>query len=241
MKSVVQFVQMTANQAATTLKSLCTRHATGKKEIVKLLVAREEAGDFGKGEMNTYAQRVTGMELRREIQGTYEAVNVMKGIRSGELPMTEEEFDSKKFGSFPLIMLSGFMSKSPEKVIPALEIIRSGEDVTKRLKELRTPPKPKAEKESKESKESAEAETGESEIQTPEAPKGDSYFVPEGTGILAVEAVQKRILEDMRNAPDVASCENYHEFLKGLVAHLHTRWEVLEAEAQTPAKELQAA
>lgn len=240
MKSVVQFVQMTANQAATTLKSLCTRHTTAKKEIVKLLVAREEAGDFGKGEMNTYAQRVTGMELRREIQGTYEAVNVMKGIRSGELPMTEEEFDSKKFGSFPLIMLSGFMSKSPEKVIPALEIIRSGEDVTKRLKELRTPPKPKAEKEK--SKDSDKGKTGEPEIQTlPEAPKGDSYFVPEGTGILAVEAVQKRILEDMRNAPDVASCENYHEFLKGLVAHLHTRWEVLEAEAQTPAKELQAA
>ena len=241
MKSVIQFKEMTAGDRAKNLKSLVTKQTTAKKEIAKILVAAEMQGDFGKGEMNSYAQQVTGVELRREAQGTYEFVNVIKGILSGELPMTEEEFDSKQFGSFPLIMLSGFMSKSPEKVADALAIIRSGDDVTKRLKELRSPSKPKAEKEK--STKAAGTETGESEIQTPATPKGDTYFVPEGTSILAVEEIQARILSDMRNAPDVKSCENYHEFFKGLVAHLHTRWETLEAESAAPveSKELAAA
>lgn len=241
MKSVIQFKEMNPNEAAKNLKSLCTRVKSGEFEIMKLLVAREEAGDFGKGEMNSYAQRVTGLELRREIQGVYEGCTVLRAIRAGDITLTESEFDkAKKYCLIKLASLIG--KKDAEKITAAVEIIRSGKDVTSRIKALfpkkeKPESKPKAEKEPKEPEKVIEL----TEIESPESPKGDSYFVPEGTGILAVEEIQARILHDMRTAPYVASCENYHEFLKGLVAHLHTRWEVLEAEAQTPAKELQAA
>lgn len=235
MKTVVQFKEMSPQARATSLKSLCTRLSTARKEIVKVLVAAEETGDYGKGEMNSYAQRITGIELRREAQGTYESVNVLKGIRQGAVPMTEAEFDSKKFGSFPLIMLSGFMSKSPEKVIPALEIIRSGEDVTKRLKALRGG-KPAASGDA-----APETPGSQPEIQMPsanETPAGHTYFVPEGASILACPDIQSRILHDIRHAPTGEDCMNYFQLLSDLAAQVQTRLEHIEAETQNqkPAK-----
>ncbi len=234
MKSVVQFKEMSAIERAKNLKSRVRKDDETKKEIAKILVAAEEAGDFGKGEMNSWSLKITGIELRREVQGTYEFANVLRGIRSNELPFSEEEFD--KAPSFGLIKLAGFMGKKDaEKVAAALEIIRSKTDVTNRLRALTA--KPKGDEKDKEteskgsSKSSKSGESLNSDTPAAETPKGTSYFVPEGTGILAVPEIQARILEDLRNAPDSESCENYHEFLKGLVAHLHSRWEVIEAEA----------
>lgn len=248
MKSVVQFKEMSANDRSKNLKSRATKAARDelKKEISKIIVAAEESGDFGKGEMNSWSLKITGIELRRELQGTYEYANVLRGIRSGDLPFAEKEFD--KAPSFGLIKLAGFMGKNdPEKVAECLEIIRSGKDLTNRLKAMTAKPKDKDESKSKDKPESNGDESGSLNSGTPEAPpaespKGDSYFVPEGTSILNVPEIQARILEDLRKTPDIASCENLHEFLKGLVGHLHSRWEVLEAEAaKAESKELVAA
>lgn len=106
-----------------------------RREVARILLASESAGAFGPGEMNAYAKRISGVDIREEFQGVYEAVNVLRAIRDGSLPATELEFDT--WGSYPVIMLSGFMSKRPNQVPQALEIIRSGQDVTNRLKELR--------------------------------------------------------------------------------------------------------
>jgi hypothetical protein len=235
MKSVIQFVEMTAAERAKNLKSRVKKDNETKKEIAKILVAAEEKGDFGKGEMNKWSLEITGVELRREVQGTYEYATVLRGIRSGELAFTEEEFD--KAPSFGLIKLAGFMGKKDgEKVAAALEIIRSGEDVTNRLRALTAKPKVE-ETETKDSKESkGSAPTGEGDSlnsDTPAAPKGTSIFIPEGVNILAVEEIQVALLAGVRSMPDSESCENAHEFLKGLVAQLHTRWEQVEAEAAT--------
>lgn len=107
-----------------------------RREVARILLASETAGAFGPGEMNSYAKRISGVDIRVEVQGVYEAVNVLRAIRAGILPASEQEFD--KWGSFPVIMLSSFMSKRSKLVPQALEIIRSGRDLTNRLKKLRS-------------------------------------------------------------------------------------------------------
>lgn len=106
-----------------------------RREVAKILIAAESAGVFGAGEMNSYAKRITGVDIREEFQGVYEAVNVLQGIRSKSVIATEDEFNT--WGSFPVIELSSTMSKRPEKLPEALEIIRSKKDVTNRLRALR--------------------------------------------------------------------------------------------------------
>ena len=232
MKSIQEFQSMTSDQRAKNLASRAVKQSEAKKEISKILVAAEAAGDFGKGkgEMNAYATKITGVELRREAQGVYEYCNVLREILSGKLAVTEAEFDSARFGSFPLIVLSGLMSKAPEKVTEALEIIRSGIDVTKRLQALI-----KVEKESDAGGESGPGEGEGSEIQTPEIP-GTSYFVPEGMPLLNCPEIVAAIVADIKGAGSLGDIENYLATFLKLSAIAESRGETLEAEAvETPA------
>ncbi len=240
MKTLLEFTKLTANQRANGLKTLVVKQATAKKEIAKILVAAEECGDFGKGkgEMNTYAVKITGVELRREAQGIYEYCNVMRAIRAKSISMTEAEFDSAKFGSFPLIMLSGFMGKSPEKVSEALEIIRSGLDVTKRLQALRGPSKKSAPEDPpvKVTGEKGESDTDSapSEIQTPAA-AGDTFFFPHADPVLNHPEFLSRLIGELKGAGTIADCDAYLVFFKDMAAHVESRFEALEAEAAQPA------
>ncbi len=236
-KSVIDFQSMTAGQRANGLKTLVTKASTAKKEIVKILVAAEIAGDFGKGkgEMNTYAMKITGVELRREAQGTYEACNVLRGILASTLAMTEAEFDSKTFGSFPLIMLSGFMGKSPEKVPAALEIIRSGLDVTKRLQELRS-----AGKEKPASKENSESPAPESPPETQTPSDSTTYIVPLDMPIMNHEEIMSDLMAELKGAATIEDCDTLIRNLNQLRALVESRREVLEMEA-AKSKDLVAA
>lgn len=234
MKTIEEFKSGTTNSRAKDLVSRASKQAEAKKEIMKILIAGEECGDFGrgKGEMNTYAQKLTALDLRREIQGTYEGCNVLREIRSGKIAMTEKDFDSKPFGSFPLIMLSGFLGKSPEKVPEALEIIRSGVDVTKRLQALRGAGKPgKSAKEN-----STDSEKSAPEIQTPETPGGISYFVPDSIVILNQPEILARILSEVTGAATIDDCNAFISMFDKLMAHAESRREVLEAQAAKAAK-----
>lgn len=245
MKTVAQFKEIGAADRAKNLKSRTRKDDETKKEIAKLIVAAEECGDFGKGEMNSWAMKIVGCELRREIQGTYDLVKVLQTIRSSEIVFTEEEFDkTPKSALYALARI--IRKKDAAKVSSALEIIRSKIDVTNRLRELegkgKKPAAPSVEPESKESAGAPGAgETGSLNSDTPETPKGDTYFVPEGTAMLAIEEIQARILSDIRNLPDGDSCVNMLDFLAKLAAQTQTRWEHLEAEAAKPAKEPLAA
>lgn len=84
--------------------------------------------------MNDYAKRVLGYDIRRGFQGIYEAANVLRAIRAGRLAVSEEIF--RTWASFPIIKVSGLLSKQPEKLSEAIEIIRLGKDTTNRLNEL---------------------------------------------------------------------------------------------------------
>ena len=101
MKSVGEFKQLTPKERARNVKSYARKSMDSKKLLTKVLIAGEEIGDFGrgKGEMAAYAKSVTaypesidgetgvvtpafeGIDLRRDVQGTYEACNVLRGIR----------------------------------------------------------------------------------------------------------------------------------------------------------------
>ena len=105
-------------------------------DAARFLLEAEEAGEIRSGEMNSYAQDVLGIELRRGFQGIYQAVCLLRLIRAGELAATEEELET--WDSTPIQWISGIVSKQPKKVAEALEIIRSRRDVTNRLKELRS-------------------------------------------------------------------------------------------------------
>lgn len=104
-------------------------------DAARFLVEAEEAGEYVTGEMNSYAQQVLGIELRREFQGIYQAACLLRLIRKGKLAVSEDEIEAWK--STPIQWISGIVSKQPEKVAEALEIVHSKHDVTNRLKELR--------------------------------------------------------------------------------------------------------
>lgn len=241
-KTTADFVAMTETELVKALKTTTTRVVNakdkGQKEIAMQLVAAEEKGLFKEGEMNTFAIKVTGVELRRELQGTYEAVNVLRAIRKGEIDMTEEEFVSKKFGSFSLIRLSSLLSKNPDLVDEALEIIRDGKNVTNGLRALGKKPKSESaesgESEEPKGKSGGSAGKGESlnsDSPPAEAPKGRTFFVPDGMAVLSVPEIKAAILEEIRNAPDEASADAYMATFRDFSAQLASRYETLEAEA----------
>jgi len=139
MKSMSEIAEFTAASRETMLKTTVTTAKTSKKIVAKILTVAGEKGDYVEGGMNAYSSRVTGIELRREMQGTYECVNVLQAIRKGTLPMDENEFD--KCPIFGCIRLSSLMKNKPELVGDALAIIRAGVDVTKLLNALGKAPK----------------------------------------------------------------------------------------------------
>jgi hypothetical protein len=105
-------------------------------DAARFLLEAEERGEYHAGEMNTYAQQVLGIELRRGFQGIYQAACLLRLIRAGKLEVTEDELET--WDSTPIQWVSGIVSKQPDKLQEALEIVRSRRDVTNRLKELRS-------------------------------------------------------------------------------------------------------
>lgn len=246
MKQVNEFKALSPKERAKNVVSFARKSMDSKKLLTKVLIAGEEIGDFGRGngQMAAYAKQVTsypestdeesgivtpafeGIDLRRDVQGTYEYANVLRGIREGKLAMSEVEFDSDVFGSNGLIQLSGFMSKSPEKVSEALEIIRSRNDVTNRLKALRDSGKEKKEAESKESGDGTETDVP--EIQTPDS---TTYVVPLEMAIMSHEELMADLMAEVKGAATIADCETYIRNFEQLRAMAESRREALEFEA----------
>lgn len=240
MKMLIEILDMTAEGRARFLKTTVTSARNAKTTIAKILVAAEEKGDYGSGEMNAYAQRLTGVELRREIQGVYEAVNTLKGIRAGTVPLTEEQFETCP--DFGRVTISGMLSKAPGFVPEACAIILSGEDVTKRLKCLRDIVNGKAKPEKKppvtpEKTEptSPEAEGTEGEasgIQTAPAADADTFIIPHTTPVVNCDALMERLMREVKTAPTKADAALYIAAFAKLQAHAESRLEALEAEAK---------
>lgn len=219
MKQLAELLELTANKRASLLKSAATSACNAKVMIAKLLVAARMKGDFDDGEMNAYAQRVTGIELRRELQGTYEAVNVLQAILDGECGLTEAEFESCP--DFGRVTISGLLSKAPEKVAEAVEIIRSGTDVTKRLKELKGgKKKPKAEETPEPEKESTTPPPvgrTETEIEIAEESAFDLIRLAKDECALSSNEIVGRILADIEGFESPEACDVYSTALSKLL------------------------
>jgi hypothetical protein len=133
----MSYRNLSPDQRALLFRQIFSRPQLLHKERIEaaaLLVDAEGAGDFEAGGMNDYAKRVLGYDIRRGFQGIYEAANVLRAIRAGRLAVSEEIF--RTWASFPIIKVSGLLSKQPEKLSEAIEIIRLGKDTTNRLNEL---------------------------------------------------------------------------------------------------------
>jgi len=233
MKSLLEILDMTAEGRTKFLKTTVTTARNAKATIAKILVAAEEQGDFGPGEMNAYAQRITGIELRREIQGTYEAVNVLKGIRAGTVGLTETQFETCP--DFGRVTISGLLSKEPGLVPAAVEIILSKEDVTNRLKELTGKGK-KAKEETPKLAIVAKGGEGEAEgepsgIQTASAPAADTFVIPHEDPVMNHAPLMDRLMAEVKNAATVADAKAYVGIFESLLSHAESRLETLEAEA----------
>jgi hypothetical protein len=84
--------KMTPSEREKSLKHLVNRPKLvqrERREVARILLASESAGAFGPGEMNSYAKQISGVDIREEFQGVYEAVNVLRAILDGSLPATE--------------------------------------------------------------------------------------------------------------------------------------------------------
>lgn len=226
MKTIEEILGLTAESRVTLLKSTATSAKNAQRTIAKILVAGEEKADFGPGEMNAYAQKITGLELRREFQGTYEAVNVLKGIRSGSVPMTEADFD--RVLGFALVIISGLLSKSPEKVATACEIAVSGKDVTQRLKALKSPSKPKGAGDSEQEGDGAAPEIH------PTVESSDTFVIPHDLPVLNHPELLQRLVSELRTCSG-EDAETYLTILGKLTAMADSRLEELTAPAAAAA------
>ncbi len=136
MKTVLEFTNLSPDERLDfiSMQNIVAMGRAAPKIVAKILFAAGEAGDYEKGEMNSYAQKATGIELRRGLQGTYEMVKVLRGMNQGLVPLSEQEFDiAPKFG---LIKLSSIIANSPEKVSQACKIITSRKGVTNQIRHL---------------------------------------------------------------------------------------------------------
>lgn len=246
MKTLIEILDMTPEGRAKLLKSTTTSAVNAKVTIAKILVAAAEKGDYGKGEMNTYAQRVTGIELRRELQGTYEAVNVLEGIRAGTVPLTEAQFE--KCPDFGRVTISGLLSKHAAFVPEACEIILEGTDVTKRLKALKErikegeTPNLKILPDPKESKGKKGTGDGEgSGIQTAGKADADTFTIPRDTVVLNHPGILERIIAEVKGAGTVEDCDAFLSMFSKLKSFAESRRETLEAESADSKKLVAAA
>lgn len=82
-------------------------------DAARFLLEAEEAGEFHFGGMNLYAKQVLGIELRRGFQGIYQAVSLLRLIRSGKLAASEEELET--WDSTPIQWVSGIVSKQQKR------------------------------------------------------------------------------------------------------------------------------
>lgn len=189
MKSYASILAGTTDDRNRILIVSCETSASRQKEVAKALVAAVAAGDCKSGKFREHAQKVTGKDIRKNLQNVYELMAVFEAVLAGKIQITEEEFDN--LDSSKLALLSPFLSK--EELLPlleqAVEAVKTGtaKDI-RALKPSHEPKEPKAVKEMREAKEKAEKEL--EEFRAREAAMIDVQFA-----ILDLEHKDKAVLE----------------------------------------------
>lgn len=120
MKNYDTLLALTSVERETELKTsyfatakLNTSKGELQKLAAKLLVSMSAAGDCKKGDYRKHAMKITGADIREEMQDIYGLIAVFDAVLAGEIEITEEEFDSME--SSKLALLSPFLSKDELK------------------------------------------------------------------------------------------------------------------------------
>ena len=157
MKSYASILAGTTDDRNRILIVSCETSASRQKEVAKTLVAAVAAGDCKSGKFRQHAEKITGKDIRENLQNVYELMKVFEAVLAGKIQITEEEFDN--LDSSKLALLSPFLSKPElaEKLDEAVEAVKTGtaKDI-RALKPSHEAKEPKAVKEMREAKEKAE-------------------------------------------------------------------------------------
>lgn len=120
MTNYVTLLALTSDERSLELKTSYTSVATlntSKGELqklaAKLLVSMAGAGDCKKGDYRKHAMKITGADIREEMQDIYGLIAVFDAVLADEIEITEEEFDSMEPSK--LALLSPFLSKDELK------------------------------------------------------------------------------------------------------------------------------
>lgn len=94
MQTLAQIIALTSADRITTLKNQVQSHDCTRKVSAKFLLAMIKAGDCQSNEVNAYAKKHLGFDIRQEIQGVYQSLKVLESIINGEMPGVDEaDFD----------------------------------------------------------------------------------------------------------------------------------------------------
>lgn len=187
MKTYESLKALTTKQRANDLITCCETSVSRQKQVAKCLVAMVAAGDCKAREMSKYADKLTGMDIRREMQNVYELVRVFEAVIDGSIKITEEQFDS--LDGAKLALLSPFLRKEElkAKLPEAVEAAKNG--TAKDIRDL----KPKAEKAKPES-------------ETPKGPEIPVGFlatdITDTDALVTSKQFKARIKSDMTRAMD---------------------------------------
>ena len=108
-----EIIAMSAADRITGLRETVTKHSSTIKVASKYLVAFTIAGDCATNELNAFAKKHPGMDIRKEIQGIYQTVKVLQLIATNMLgDVTEDQFDSIPWSAN--IELSRFLNPESE-------------------------------------------------------------------------------------------------------------------------------
>lgn len=134
---IQEIIAMSAADRITGLRETVTKHSSTIKTASKFLVAFTIAGDCQAFELNAFAKKHLGMDIRKEIQGIYQTVKVLGMIAANELGnVTEDQFDSIPWSAN--IELSRFLNPESELWFLREKAINAyaGHEPVKNLKKL---------------------------------------------------------------------------------------------------------
>lgn len=237
MKTIESYSALTRNARAAALKSEVAGFSKGQKIIAKILFASEKAGDFEPGEKtNAFAQRVTGIELRRECQGVYEALRVLSAMADKSIAMTETEFDNVR--GFSLVIISGLLGKKdPAKLARAVAISLSGDkDTVAQLKALTAKVKKTPGAKNPDSTPPLEGNEIFPDLSDLNV---TTYQVPDSLVILNHPEILKRIIAEVQAAETAEDCDAFAGMFAKLAAMAEKRKQSLgyaRAESAKPAR-----
>lgn len=114
-----------------------------QKHLGKLLSAMTTCGEITSGGLAKQAKKLTGKDIRKDLQDVYALVNIFDAIVADQIDLSEEDYDS--MDSSKLALLATFLGdKHKDKLPQAIEAAKTGTAKAMRDLKPKEPSKDKA-------------------------------------------------------------------------------------------------